>query len=76
MQIGCPAISFKDKKAVIDPTLCIGCEVCHRCVNSAHWLQVKEGRFNMTKNIMIVGVGGKGPSCQQDVRTYAITAGI
>ena len=28
MQIGCPAISFKDKKAHIDPTLCIGCEVC------------------------------------------------
>ena len=28
MQIGCPAISFKDKKAHIAPTLCIGCEVC------------------------------------------------
>lgn len=28
MKIGCPAISVKDKKAVIDPTLCIGCEVC------------------------------------------------
>ena len=28
IQIGCPAISFKDKKAHIDPTLCIGCEVC------------------------------------------------
>ena len=28
MKIGCPAISFKNKKAVIDPTLCVGCGVC------------------------------------------------
>lgn len=28
MKIGCPAISVKDNKAQIDPTLCIGCEVC------------------------------------------------
>lgn len=28
MRIGCPAISIKDKKAVIDPTLCTGCGVC------------------------------------------------
>ena len=28
MKIGCPAIAMKDNKAVIDPTLCIGCEVC------------------------------------------------
>ena len=28
MQIGCPAISVRDKKVQIDPTLCIGCEVC------------------------------------------------
>ena len=28
MKIGCPAISVKDKKAQIDPTLCIGCKVC------------------------------------------------
>ena len=28
MQIGCPAISFREKKAHIDPTLCIGCRVC------------------------------------------------
>ncbi len=28
MQLGCPAISFKDKKAVIDGTLCVGCGVC------------------------------------------------
>ena len=28
MKIGCPAISIKDKKAVIDKTLCVGCDVC------------------------------------------------
>ena len=28
MKIGCPAISMKDGKAVIDNTLCTGCEVC------------------------------------------------
>ncbi len=32
MQIGCPAISVKNKKAVIDDTLCVGCGVCaQRC---------------------------------------------
>ena len=28
MSFGCPAISMKDKKAKIDPTLCVGCGVC------------------------------------------------
>ena len=28
MKIGCPAISIKDGKAVIDTTLCTGCGVC------------------------------------------------
>lgn len=28
MTLGCPAISFKDGKAVIDNTLCVGCGVC------------------------------------------------
>ena len=28
MKIGCPAISMKDKKAVVDPTQCVGCGVC------------------------------------------------
>ena len=28
MKLGCPAISFKNKKARIDPTQCIGCDVC------------------------------------------------
>ncbi|MBR2490485.1 MAG: indolepyruvate ferredoxin oxidoreductase subunit alpha [Ruminiclostridium sp.] len=30
MKIGCPAISWKDKKAVIDPTQCVGCGVCQQ----------------------------------------------
>jgi len=28
MKIGCPAISFKNKKAEINHTLCVGCDVC------------------------------------------------
>ena len=28
MKIGCPAISMKNGKAKIDPTLCLGCGVC------------------------------------------------
>ena len=28
MTIGCPSISFAEKKASIDPTLCVGCELC------------------------------------------------
>ncbi len=28
MRLGCPAISIKNKKAVIDNTLCVGCGVC------------------------------------------------
>ena len=28
LKIGCPAISFKNGKAVIDNSLCVGCEVC------------------------------------------------
>ncbi len=28
MKLGCPAISMKDGKAVIDKTLCVGCGVC------------------------------------------------
>ena len=28
MTIGCPAISFQDKKARIDQTLCVGCGLC------------------------------------------------
>ncbi len=30
MKIGCPAISFKENKAHIDSTLCVGCGVCEQ----------------------------------------------
>ncbi len=30
MKFGCPAISFKDNHAVVDPTLCVGCGVCEQ----------------------------------------------
>lgn len=30
MGLGCPAISIKDKKAVVDNTLCAGCGVCEQ----------------------------------------------
>lgn len=30
MKIGCPAISFRDGKAVIDHTTCVGCGVCEQ----------------------------------------------
>ena len=30
LSLGCPAVSFKDGKAHIDATLCVGCEVCER----------------------------------------------
>ena len=28
MKIGCPAVSFADKKAKIDPSICVGCDLC------------------------------------------------
>ena len=30
MRLGCPALSFKDSKAVIDATQCVGCGVCEQ----------------------------------------------
>ena len=42
MRIGCPAISMRDGKAVIDATQCVGCGVCEQlCAFGA--LQSKEG---------------------------------
>ena len=36
MKIGCPAISFSDKKATIDTSLCVGCGLCSKmCKYSA-----------------------------------------
>ena len=33
MQLGCPALRFKDKKASVDETLCVGCGVCEQKCN-------------------------------------------
>ena len=30
MKVGCPAIRFTDKKASVDPTLCVGCGLCEQ----------------------------------------------
>ena len=30
MKLGCPAISIKNGKAVIDATLCVGCGICQQ----------------------------------------------
>ena len=30
MKFGCPAISFRDKHAKVDATLCVGCETCEQ----------------------------------------------
>ena len=30
MKIGCPAISLRDGKAMVDPTQCLGCGVCQQ----------------------------------------------
>lgn len=33
MRIGCPAISLKDGKIVIDPAICVGCDLCVQMCN-------------------------------------------
>ena len=44
MKIGCPAISFKDGKARVDETLCVGCGVCEQlCKFGALQSTAKEG---------------------------------
>ena len=44
MGLGCPAISIKDKKAVVDNTLCVGCGVCEQmCPVDAFASTGKEG---------------------------------
>ena len=43
MRIGCPAISFREKKAKIDATLCVGCGVCSQlCAFGA--IETKEAK--------------------------------
>ena len=44
MKIGCPALSFKDGKARVDATLCVGCGVCAQlCRFDAFESTAKEG---------------------------------
>ena len=44
MKIGCPAVSFKDGKARVDETLCVGCGVCAQlCKFGALESTAKEG---------------------------------
>lgn len=43
MTIGCPAISFADKKASIDQTLCVGCDLCMQMCKFGAILK-KEGK--------------------------------
>ena len=44
MRIGCPAISIKEGKAVVDQTLCVGCGVCEQlCPVKAFESTAKEG---------------------------------
>ncbi|MCR5825686.1 MAG: indolepyruvate ferredoxin oxidoreductase subunit alpha [Oscillospiraceae bacterium] len=44
MRIGCPALSFKDGKARVDETLCVGCGVCEQlCKFGALESTAKEG---------------------------------
>lgn len=43
MKIGCPAISMKDGKAVVDQTQCVGCGVCSQlCPKKAFMSTAKE----------------------------------
>ena len=45
MRIGCPAISVRNKKAVVDATLCVGCGVCGQlCRFGALKSTAKEGQ--------------------------------
>ncbi len=44
MRIGCPALSFRDGKALVDQTLCVGCGVCEQlCKAGALESTAKEG---------------------------------
>ena len=42
MKIGCPAISFIGKKAVVDSTICVGCGLCEQMCHSDAF-EKKEG---------------------------------
>ena len=42
MKIGCPAISMKNKKAVIDRTQCIGCGICRQMCRADALVTIEE----------------------------------
>ena len=44
MKIGCPAISFGDNRASIDPTLCVGCGLCAQLCGAKAISVAKEGK--------------------------------
>ncbi|MEG1632898.1 MAG: indolepyruvate ferredoxin oxidoreductase subunit alpha [Oscillospiraceae bacterium] len=44
MRIGCPSISFGNNRAVIDPTLCVGCALCAQLCAAGAISVVKEGK--------------------------------
>ncbi len=43
MRLGCPAISFADKKSSIDPALCVGCGLCAQVCKFEAIVPVEEG---------------------------------
>ena len=43
MSIGCPSISFKDGKAHVDSTLCVGCGVCSQLCHFDAFTGTEEG---------------------------------
>ena len=42
MRIGCPSISMRDKKAVVDATQCVGCNVCSQLCKQDAFESTKE----------------------------------
>jgi indolepyruvate ferredoxin oxidoreductase alpha subunit len=44
MRIGCPAISIRNGKAVIDATLCVGCKVCTQMCAFDAFITDEEGK--------------------------------
>ena len=42
MKIGCPAIRFVDRKASIDPTICVGCGLCEQMCKFGAFIKPEE----------------------------------
>jgi indolepyruvate ferredoxin oxidoreductase beta subunit len=57
IQLGCPAVVFKDGKADVDELLCINCGMCTKvCKQGA----IVERWMNMKFSLIACGVGGQG----------------